>query len=358
MIQKITKIFKSQSEFTKNLEKSSLTKDNFVFRQEDIDLILQYMIDEKFIKEFFDVYIAQEMQTYTIKMKMLIIIHQIINLSEEFSSIFNCIRFHNFNKLKHCNRNNEAWLLQSIQIPFLQYLQKLSINIKDIKSYRTCLFRKQVLNTNLVIDSFKLINIVNQALSLAPNLKTALTNYPYDFLLKRAAFNIYQEIHTFQRQLINSLSALLNENSQAKEVEIYEFLKEVQAIEQKMMYFYQFHKKFDPSQSLIPPLKLKIDSESAKYIERSAIQEREACQQSRQAKTKREISSSSPIIDYQLSCERKKREPQFQNLVLQMNTQANQAIVWGQQKTFQEVTETNIDEKPKQDEQISQQLKQ
>ncbi|CAD8170286.1 unnamed protein product [Paramecium octaurelia] len=357
MIQKITKIFKSQSDFAKKLEQCSLTKDNFVFRQEDIDMILQYMIEEKYIREFFDVYVAQEMQTYTIKMKMLIIIHQIINLSEEFSSIFNSIRFHHFNKLKHCNRNNEAWLLQSIQIPYLQYLQKLSINIKDIKSYRTCLFRKQILNTNLVIDSYKLINIVNQALSLVPNLKIALTNYPYDFLLKRAAFNIYLEIHTFQRQLINSLSALLNENSQAKEVEIYEFLKEVQVIEQKMMFFYQFHKKFDPSQSLIPPLKLKIDVESARCIEKSAFQEREACEQLRQAKTKREISNSSPQIDYQLSCERGRRGTQFQHLVLQMNSQANQAIVWDQTHTFQEAVDSHTDEKPIKEEQISENIK-
>lgn len=34
-----------------------------------------------------------------------------------------------------------------------------------------------------MIDSFKLINIMNMALSLIPNLKIALINYPYDKLL-------------------------------------------------------------------------------------------------------------------------------------------------------------------------------
>lgn len=42
-----------------------------------------------------------------------------------------------------------------------------------------------------------MVNIINMALSLVPNLKIALKNYPYDRLLQKLTFNIYSEIQGY-----------------------------------------------------------------------------------------------------------------------------------------------------------------
>lgn len=77
-----------------------------------------------------------------------------------------------------------------------------------------------------MIDCFKLENLVNHGLSLVPQLKTALTNFPHDFLLKKLACNLYSELRSFQRQLINSLSTLLDSKN-ASNIEVFEFFREV-----------------------------------------------------------------------------------------------------------------------------------
>ncbi|CAK61361.1 unnamed protein product (macronuclear) [Paramecium tetraurelia] len=253
MIQKLREIFKQDSEFIQFLKQSCLTKDNQVYHQEDFEFLLQYMIKERNLRDFFEFYSNLEMQTYNTKMKMLIITHQFIHSNEEFSKLFTTLRLTNFCLLKHSHRNYETWLLFNIQIPFLSYLQKLAISQKEIKSYKTCIFRKQQ-NSNIVIDSFKIINIVNVALSLVSNLKTALLNYPYDILLQRLSFNLYQEIQGFQKNLINSMILIQKENPKIQNVEMYELLREINFIEQRMIYYHQFRNLYDPKESLLSPL--------------------------------------------------------------------------------------------------------
>ncbi|CAD8208170.1 unnamed protein product [Paramecium octaurelia] len=253
MIQKLRDIFRQDSEFIQFLKQSCLTKDNQVYHQEDFEFLLQYMIKERNLRDFFEFYSNLDMQTYNTKMKMLIITHQFIHSNEEFSKLFTTLRLTNFCLLKHSHRNYETWLLFNIQIPFLSYLQKLAISYKEIKSYKTCIFRKQQ-NSNIMIDSFKIINIVNVALSLVPSLKTALLNYPYDILLQRLSFNLYQEIQGFQKNLINSMILILNENPKIQNVELYELLREINFIEQRMIYYHQFRNLYDPKESLLSPL--------------------------------------------------------------------------------------------------------
>ncbi|CAD8085866.1 unnamed protein product [Paramecium primaurelia] len=268
MIQKLREIFKQDSEFIQFLKRSSLSKDNQVYDQEDIEFLFQYMIKERNLRDFFEFYSNFEMQTYNTKMKMLIITHQFIHSNEEFSKLFTTLRLKNFCLLKHNHRNYETWLLFNIQIPFLSYLQKLAISFKNIKSYKICIFRKQQYS-NIMIDSFKIINIVNMALSLVPNLKTALINYPYDILLQRLTFNIYQELQGYQKNLINSMIIILNENTKIQNVELYELLREIKVIEQKMIFYHSFRNLFDQKESLLAPLLIQ------KYFQnqKSSIQE-------------------------------------------------------------------------------------
>ncbi|CAD8197686.1 unnamed protein product [Paramecium pentaurelia] len=307
MIKKFKKLFQSLSEFQSFLTKSSLARDNFVFKQEDVEILIPFLTDEQNITDFFKVYQDENLQLYTIKMKMLITIHQVLNISEEFAQHFSKINFAYFNK--QCRQQsratskpetivfkqitNEVWLLDNIQIPFLQYLQKLALNVQEIKAYRNNNPRKQILQSNLVVECFKLENLVNHGLSLVPQLKTALSNFPHDFLLKKLACNLYSELRQFQRQLINSLSALLDTNSRASNIEIFEFFREVQMIEKKTMSYYLLHKLFDPARKLMPPLQLKIDLKSAKHLEQQAQHEQQRINQQRQLRSQRNSRSNS-----------------------------------------------------------------
>ncbi|CAD8198535.1 unnamed protein product [Paramecium octaurelia] len=300
MIKKFKKLFQSQSEFQNFLTKSSLSRDNFVFKQEDVEILIPFLTDEQNITDFFKVYQDGNLQIYTVKMKMLITIHQVLNISEEFAQHFSKINFAYFNKPISKPQTfvfkqipNEVWLLDNIQIPFLQYLQKLALNVQEIKAYRNNNPRKQMLQSNLVIECFKLENLVNQGLSLVPQLKTALSNFPHDFLLKKLACNLYSELRQFQRQLINSLSALLDTNSRASNIEIFEFFREVQMIEKKTMSYYLLHKLFDPARKLMPPLQLKIDLKSAKHLEQQAQHEQQRITQQRQLRSQRNSRSNS-----------------------------------------------------------------
>ncbi|CAD8192615.1 unnamed protein product [Paramecium pentaurelia] len=300
MIKKFKKLFQGQSEFQSFLTKSSLAKDNFVYKQEDVEILIPFLTDEQNITDFFKVYQEEDLQPYTVKMKMLITIHQILNISEEFAQQFSRINFTYFEKptskpetFVFKQITNEVWLLDNLQIPFLQYLQKLALNVQEIKAYRNNHPRKQILQTNLVVECFKLENLVNHGLSLVPQLKTALSNFPHDFLLKKLACNLYCELRQFQRQLINSLSALLDTNSRASNIEIYEFFREVQIIEKKTMSFYMLHKLFDPARKLMPPLQLKIDIKSAKHLEQQALHELQRINQQRQLRSQRNSRSNS-----------------------------------------------------------------
>ncbi|CAD8111571.1 unnamed protein product [Paramecium sonneborni] len=301
MIKRFKKLFQSQSEFQSFLTKSSLTKDNFVYKQEDVENLIPFLTDEQNIIDFFQVYQEESLQPYTIKMKMLITIHQVLNISDEFVLQFSQINFAYFNNmlfqkqetLMNKQLQNEIWLLENLQIPFLQYLQKLALNIQEIKSYRNHHFRKQIHQSNLVIECFKLENLVNQGLSLVPQLKTSLQNFPHDFLLKKLACNLYCELRQFQRQLINSLSSLLDANSRASNIEIFEFFREVQMIEKKTMSYYMLHKLFDPGRKLMPPLQLKIDIKSAKHLEQQALNEQLKINQQKLMKSQRNSRSNS-----------------------------------------------------------------
>ncbi|CAD8091128.1 unnamed protein product [Paramecium primaurelia] len=300
MIKKFKKLFQGQSEFQSFLTKSSLAKDNFVYKQEDVEILIPFLTDEQNIIDFFKVYQEEDLQPYTVKMKMLITIHQILNISEEFAQQFSRINFTYFEKptskpetFVFKQITNEVWLLDNLQIPFLQYLQKLALNVQEIKAYRNNHPRKQIQQTNLVVECFKLENLVNHGLSLVPQLKTALSNFPHDFLLKKLACNLYCELRQFQRQLINSLSALLDTNSRASNIEIYEFFREVQIIEKKTMSFYMLHKLFDPARKLMPPLQLKIDIKSAKHLEQQALHELQRINQQRQLRSQRNSRSNS-----------------------------------------------------------------
>ncbi|CAD8096046.1 unnamed protein product [Paramecium primaurelia] len=300
MIKRFKKLFQVQSEFQQFLTKSSLTKDNFVYKQEDVEILVPFLTDDQNIIEFFQVYQEDNCQLYTIKMKMLITIHQVLNISDEFASQFIKINFAYFNKPSQKpdtfvfkQVTNEVWLLENLQIPFLQYLQKLALNVYEIKSYRNHQFRKPIHQSNLVVECFKLENLVNQGLSLVPQLKTSLSNFPHDFLLKKLASNLYSELRQFQRQLINSLSALLDTNSRASNIEIFEFFREVQMIEKKTMSYYMLHKLFDPGRKLMPPLQLKIDLKSAKHLEQQALNEQLKINQQKQMRSQRNSRSNS-----------------------------------------------------------------
>ncbi|CAD8119390.1 unnamed protein product [Paramecium sonneborni] len=300
MIKKFKKLFQSQSEFQSFLTKSSLAKDNFIYKQEDLEILIPFLTDEQNIGDFFKVYQEENLQPYTVKMKLLITIHSVLNISDEFAQEFSKINFAYFNKptskpetFVFKQITNEVWLLDNIQIPFLQYLQKLALNIQEIKGYRNNNPRKQMLQSNLVVECFKLENLVNQGLSLVPQLKTALSNFPHDFLLKKLACNLYSELRQFQRQLINSLSALLDTNSRASNIEIFEFFREVQIIEKKTMSYYMLHKLFDPARKLMPPLQLKIDLKSAKHLEQQALNEKQRIIQQRQQRSQRNSRSNS-----------------------------------------------------------------
>ncbi|CAD8121739.1 unnamed protein product [Paramecium sonneborni] len=300
MIKRFKKLFQGQSEFQSFLTKSSLTKDNFVYKQEDVEILIPFLTDDQNIFDFFQVYQDESFQAYTIKMKMLITIHQVLNISEEFASQFSKINFAYFNKSTQKPETfvfkqvtNEVWLLENLQIPFLQYLQKLALNVQEVKSYRNHHFRKQINQSNLVVECFKLENLVNQGLSLVPQLKTSLSNFPHDFLLKKLACNLYCELRQFQRQLINSLSALLDTNSRASNIEIFEFFREVQMIEKKTMSYYMLHKLFDPGRKLMPPLQLKIDLKSAKHLEQQALNEQLKINQQKQMRSQRNSRSNS-----------------------------------------------------------------
>ncbi|CAK58142.1 unnamed protein product (macronuclear) [Paramecium tetraurelia] len=300
MIKRFKKLFQGQSEFQSFLTKSSLTKDNFVYKQEDVEILIPYLTEDQNIIEFFQVYQEETCQLYTIKMKMLITIHQMLNISDEFATYFTKINFAYFNKPSYKPETfvfkqvtNEVWLLENLQIPFLQYLQKLALNVQEIKSYRNHHFRKPIHQSNLVVECFKLQNLVNQGLSLVPQLKTSLSNFPHDFLLKKLASNLYCELRQFQRQLINSLSALLDTNSRASNIEIFEFFREVQIIEKKTMSYYMLHKLFDPGRKLMPPLQLKIDLKSAKHLEQQALNEQLKINQQKQMRSQRNSRSNS-----------------------------------------------------------------
>ncbi|CAD8202386.1 unnamed protein product [Paramecium octaurelia] len=300
MIKRFKKLFQGQSEFQSFLTKSSLTKDNFVYKQEDVEILVPFLTDDQNIIEFFQVYQEDNCQPYTIKMKMLITIHQVLNISDEFAQQFIKINFAYFNKpsqkpetLVFKQVTNEVWLLENLQVPFLQYLQKLALNVQEIKSYKNHHFRKPIHQSNLVVECFKLENLVNQGLSLVPQLKTSLSNFPHDFLLKKLACNLYSELRQFQRQLINSLSALLDTNSRASNIEIFEFFREVQMIEKKTMSYYMLHKLFDPGRKLMPPLQLKIDLKSAKHLEQQALNEQLKINQQKQMRSQRNSRSNS-----------------------------------------------------------------
>ncbi|CAD8203112.1 unnamed protein product [Paramecium octaurelia] len=300
MIKKFKKLFQGQSEFQSFLTKSSLARDNFVYKQEDVEILIPFLTDEQNITDFFKVYQEEDLQPYTVKMKMLITIHQVLNISEEFAQQFSKMNFAYFNKPSSKPETfvfkqitNEVWLLDNLQIPFLQYLQKLALNVQEMKAYRNNHLRKQNLQTNLVVECFKLENLVNHGLSLVPQLKTALSNFPHDFLLKKLACNLYCELRQFQRQLINSLSALLDSNSRASNIEIFEFFREVQMIEKKTMSYYMLHKLFDPARKLMPPLQLKIDLKSVKHLEQQALHEQQRINQQRQLRSQRNSRSNS-----------------------------------------------------------------
>ncbi|CAD8100377.1 unnamed protein product [Paramecium primaurelia] len=337
MIQKISEIFKQDSEFIRFLKKSSLSKDNQVYEQEEIDFLLQYMTKEKNLREFFDFYSNFDMQTYNIKMKMLIITHQFIHSNEEFSKQFTSLRLTNFYLLKHSHRNYETWLLLNIQIPFLSYLQKLAISFKEIKSYKTSIFRKSNYQ-NLMIDSFKMVNIVNMALSLVPNLKIALQNYPYDRLLQKLTFNIYQEIQGYQKNLINSIITLLNENSKIQSVDLYELLRELKVIEQKMILYHQFRNQYDQKEILQSPLQIQIYFENQS---KSSI-----FQNNCKAQTKREYRQSSSRTTRQSTGEEATtpRSQRFLNYLDQQYSSCAQLLLKDKDKIIQEESETQIDQ--------------
>ncbi|CAD8105027.1 unnamed protein product [Paramecium sonneborni] len=307
MIKKFKKLFQSKSEFQNFLTKSSLVKDNFVYKQEDIEILIPFLTDEQNIADYFKIYQEENQQKYTVKMKMLITIHQVLNISEEYAQQFSKINFTYMNRsqskastLVQKQITNEVWLLDNIQIPFLQYLQKLALNVQEIKGFRKCNSQQQIVQQNLVVECFKLENLVNHGLSLVPQLKTALSNFPHDFLLKKLACNLYSELRQFQRQLINSLSALLDSNSRASNIEIFEFFREVQMIEKKTMQYYMLHKLFDPARKLMPPLQLKIDIKSAKHLEQQALNEQQRINHQRQLRSQRNSRSNS--IDQQSQC--------------------------------------------------------
>ncbi|KAM3138767.1 hypothetical protein pb186bvf_009146 [Paramecium bursaria] len=290
MITRLRKLFTIQTEFQKYIQNSSLLKDNYVFKQEDIENLMPFLQDAGNIEEFLQYYLDD--QSYTIKMKLLITSHFLIAQSDEFAQVFLQINFTQFSKSQDSSlifksSNSEQWLYDNIQLPFFQYLQKVAFSMEDIRSYKNHHFRKQQINQSLVIDCFKLENLVNHGLSLIPQLKTALNNFPHDFLLKRLASSLYSELRMFQKQLINSLSALLDQNSKATNIEIYEFFREVQLIEKKTMQFYLMHKLFDPARKLMPPLQLKIDIKSAKHLEMQAQHEQQKLTALKQQRSQR-----------------------------------------------------------------------
>ncbi|CAK92680.1 unnamed protein product (macronuclear) [Paramecium tetraurelia] len=336
MIQKISEIFKFDSEFLRFLKKSSLSKDNQVFDQEEIEFLLQFMTKDKNLREFFEFYSNSDMQTYNIKMKMLIITHQFIHSNEEFSKLFTSLRLTNFSLLKHSHRNYEAWLLTNIQIPFLSYLQKLAISFKEIKSYKTSLFRKSNYS-NLMIDSFKMVNLVNMALSLVPNLKIALKNYPQDRLLQKLTFNIYQEIQGYQKNLINAIIILLNENSKNQSVDLYEFLRELKVIEQKMISYHQFRSQYDPKAVLKSPSQIQIFFEN----QTKCSTQQNACK----AKTKREFHHTTSRS--RQSTGEEATTPKSQRLLYYCNhkySSCAQLLLKDQEMVIQEESEKQIDQ--------------
>jgi hypothetical protein len=60
MIKKFKKLFAVQTEFQGFLSKSSLTKDNFVYKQEDIEILIPLLSEEQNIIDFFKAYSEEQ----------------------------------------------------------------------------------------------------------------------------------------------------------------------------------------------------------------------------------------------------------------------------------------------------------
>lgn len=63
--------------------------------------LIPFLTDEKNMLDYFEMYHEEELQGYTVKMKMLITVHQLINLSEEFAAIFSRVKLSYFNRLNY-----------------------------------------------------------------------------------------------------------------------------------------------------------------------------------------------------------------------------------------------------------------
>ncbi|CAD8116579.1 unnamed protein product [Paramecium sonneborni] len=131
--------------------------------------------------------------------------------------------------------------------------------------------------------------------------------------------------------------SILNKNPQNQSVEIYELLREIKTIEQKMILFHKFRSLYDQKEIIKSPLQIQIQFQDQSKSPKSD----KVCK----AQTKREYLHSSSRTRLSTGGEAiTPKSQRFQNYFEHQYSSCAQLIQKDQEKVIQEESETLIDQ--------------